>query len=340
MNTRQADRIEVNAAASFRRGAGLAIAVGVADLTPHGCRLIAIPRNLARSEMISLRIAGVGPLLAHVRWLRLGREAGLEFDRPLDPRLHAIIVGENRLTPADPYRAEIMELRNRFHDDGGSAPAHDPDRDPASVAAGGDAPDPDPVDLRSAVRIAADNDPAMAVDVEEGAVQVRILDFSQHGLRIGHAGIRATAGSHLTLVFPDNQIVTGEVRWNDGTALGLAVRVNEREVFAANDGALPEPVPAAPWPEADFVPERSFAKPEEVTVEPVAVTAPVASLEPEPEPEAEPEPEPLPEPGPDPDTLARFEALLTAARALDFVSATVRADNQGLTIHLALRDPA
>lgn len=325
MNTRQADRIEVNAPASFRRGAGLAVGVGVADLTPYGCRLIDIPRNLARSEMISLRIAGVGPLLAHVRWLRLGREAGLEFDRPLDARLHAIIVGQQRLTPAEPYRAEIMELHNRYHDDG----AAEPESAPAEEWADADADDPlpetsraepdaDPVEMRDAVRIAADNDPAMAVDPEQGSVEVRILDFSQDGLRIRHAGIRATAGSHLKLVFPDNQIVEGEVRWNDGSALGLAVRVGGSAALAANDAALTAPPPEAPWPEE------------------AAIAAPPSDAEDEPLPVADASDEPDAVLGPDAATLARFEALLTAARALDFVTATVRADAQGLTLHLAL----
>lgn len=327
MNTRQADRIEVNAPASFRRGAGLAIGVGVADLTPHGCRLIDIPRNLSRGETISLRIAGVGPLLGHVRWLRLGREAGLEFDRPLDERLHGIIVGQNRLTPADPYRAEIMELHNRFHDDADAVQADEaePEAELSDADAGEAvaAPSPadtvaDSVELRQAVRVAAANDPAMAVDPEQGSVEVRILDFSQTGLRIGHAGIRATAGSHLTLVFPDNQIVEGEVRWNDGSALGLAVRVDGSAALAANDASPAPPPPEAPWPE-ESAPEAP----------------PYEAVEGAPKVESAADDAPA---GPDAATLARFEALLSAAQALDFVTATVRADAQGLTLHLALRE--
>lgn len=335
MNTRQADRIEVTAQASVRRGAGLANTVGVADLTPYGCRLVDIPRNLSRSEMISLRIAGVGPLLAHVRWLRLGREAGLEFDRPLDERLHAIIVGQNRLTPAEPYRAEIMELHNRYHDDPGEAqtdagengsPGADadlpsPDAAPAALCA---APDPDPVDMRHAARIAAENDPAMAVDAEHGPVAVRILDFSQAGLRIGHAGIRATAGSHLTLVFPDNQVVTGEVRWNNGSSLGIRVTdLAERPIPANDEPAVPENYLRDP-PVAEPELEAADNGPAETDTE---VDLPRRDL-------AE-----RPYHCVANDIPTRFASLLEAARALDFVTVTVRSDGNQVTMELTMRSP-
>ncbi len=67
VNTRQADQLGVSAQGSFRRGLGLAQAVSVVDLTPLSCRLINIPRNLARGDALALRIGSAGPIAASVR---------------------------------------------------------------------------------------------------------------------------------------------------------------------------------------------------------------------------------------------------------------------------------
>lgn len=312
----------------------MALSAAVADLTPQGCRITDIPRSLSRGEMISIRIAGVGPLLAHVRWLRLGREAGLEFDRPLSDSLYSLITGQGRTTSRHALRAEIMDLHNDFVSD-------DPDgaSDAAAAAppARADAPADEPAaavpprNLRASIRISAANDPAMAVGPESDPVEVRVLDFSQHGLRIGHDGMAAAPGTGLTLVFPDNQVVTGEVRWNDGSSLGIRVTDLAERPVPAND----EPAEQAddPWatPVAEPQPEPE-PEPEPVYVDPADIKAD-GDLSERVAPEAD-SGEIL-----STDIPARFASLLEAARALDFVTVTVRADGDQVTMELTMRSP-
>lgn len=322
MDSRQADRVEVSARASVRQGQGLALSAAVADLTPQGCRLVDIPRSLSRGDMISIRIAGVGPLLAHVRWLKLGREAGLEFDRPLGDSLYSFITGQGRTPPRHGVRAEIMDLHNDFVGDG-PADASDPDAaTPPALAdtpADGLAAIAPQRDLRSAIRIAAANDPAMAVGPQSDPVEVRVLDFSQHGLRIGHDGMDAAPGSGLTLVFPDNQVVTGEVRWNDGSSLGIRVTDLAERPFPAND---------EPAEQADDPRDPPVAEPEP-ELEPGDAGS--ADMEHD---LAEPPHERVSN-----NIRARFASLLEAARALDFVTVTVRADGHQVTMELTMRPP-
>lgn len=320
MDSRQADRVEVSARASVRQGQGLALSAAVADLTPQGCRLIDIPRSLSRGDMISIRIAGVGPLLAHVRWLRLGlgREAGLEFDRPLGDALYSLITGQGGTPPRHGVRAEIMDLHNDFVADGPADASDAPGATspaPAASPADGLAAIAPLRDLRSAIRIAAANDPAMAVGQESDPVEVRVLDFSQHGLQIGHDGMAAAPGSGLTLVFPDNQVVTGEVRWNDGSSLGIRVTDLAVRPIPAND------------------------EPAEQTDDPCDPPVAEPKLEPEDAGPAKLEHDLAERPRGrvSNDIRARFASLLEAARALDFVTVTVRADGDQVTMELTMR---
>ncbi|WP_066553239.1 PilZ domain-containing protein [Croceicoccus bisphenolivorans] len=314
MDSRQANRIEVSAPASFRRGPGLALTVAVADLTPQGCRLVDIPRTLSRGETISLRIAGVGPLLAHVRWLRLGREAGLEFDRPLSDAIYTLIAGHKRAKTTDPYRAEIMELHNDFVAEDPDAAPVEPEFIPPETA-----PD-EPAraatrttENRVSERFAAGNDPAVAIDPKRGPVEVRILDFSHHGLKIDHDGIPARTGSRLTLVFPDNQTVDGEVRWNNGTNLGIRVLEIAPEA--------PLRAETEPRPRAENRPPISVDAQAEIDDGGLAVAGPHDLGVPD-----------IPD-----EHLARFVSLLEAARSLDFVTVTVRADPDGITMELSMK---
>ncbi|AKM10210.1 PilZ domain-containing protein [Croceicoccus naphthovorans] len=114
MDSRLAERISVSARGSFRRGVGLAQTVTFADLTREGCRLIDIPRSLSRGERISLRIGNVGPIVAQVCWLRLGREAGLAFEQPLSEQVYDLLTTQARVQMQSAYRAEIMGLHNSF----------------------------------------------------------------------------------------------------------------------------------------------------------------------------------------------------------------------------------
>ena len=357
VESRGADRIEIEASASFRRGAGLAQSATVADLTRNGCRIVDIPRSLSRGERVALRIANVGPIAAHVRWLKLGREAGIEFDYPLSEAIYAVLAGDKQAKTLAPYRAEIMELHNSavadVHDSedaGETAEAASSLPAPEADAVG--APDETIVPItpqvehdggreqRLSTRFSASKDPAMCVDPESGPVEVHIVDFSQHGLRVGHDGIAAEPGTRISLVFPDNQVVDGEVRWNDGKNLGVRV-VDFRE----DSGPAPQTTPDLPA--ADNLPPAEMASDEVDQVEGRAdhVPAPADGDEgtlsqtmsaaagqiAEQSDSAIPD---LPEA-----QLARFARLLEVARACDFVTVKVRADADSIVMELTMKDP-
>ncbi|RVQ69358.1 hypothetical protein EKN06_04015 [Croceicoccus ponticola] len=223
VNSRLADRVQVAANGSFRRGPGLAQIVNVVDLTPLGCRLLDISRNLSRGETISIRIGNFGPIAAHVRWLKLGREAGLEFAIPLPDAVFAILAGQDAVDPDHPYRAEIMALRNDFADVAPTGDASVPtDEEPARIhvdyepepvdipqhaAAAND--DPVITDQRATTRVAAD-DPAMCIDATRDAVAVRVIDFSREGMQLGHTGIDVAPGSRLRWCFPTTRSSTAK----------------------------------------------------------------------------------------------------------------------------------
>lgn len=333
MESRGADRIEIAASASFRRGAGLAQSATVADLTRGGCRLIDIPRTLSRGEKVSLRIGGVGPIVGEIRWLKLGREAGVEFTRPLSEAIYAALVNDRKKTPLDPYRAEIMELHNTFAQSEDDTPAEPlsaeaeqqetaaAEPQPAVKASESDnvvalptaaiAPAPaSPINVgeekRRSTRFDAGSDPAVCDDPERGPVDVKVIDFSQHGLRIGHEGIEAAPGTRISLVFPDSQVVEGEVRWNDGSHLGVqVVEIREQPVRAPR-----------------------FLIEEPCVGEPVARTE---TSDPAEMMSADDLPD-LPD-----EQLARFAKLLEAARACEFATITVRADADAIVMEMTLR---
>lgn len=85
----------------FRKGIGLALAVDVVDLTSHGCQLENIPTNLRRQDIISIRIEGFGPITATVKWLEVGKKAGLEFQSPLHSAVFDHILAKHRAKASD-----------------------------------------------------------------------------------------------------------------------------------------------------------------------------------------------------------------------------------------------
>lgn len=349
VNSRQADRLGVEAQGSFRRGPGLAQAASVVDLTPLGCRLIDIPHNLSRGEALTLRIGSVGPIPATVRWLKLGREAGLEFDTPLTEVAFNILLGQHRLTPLDPYRAELRALHNDA-----IAPAEAIDTEKPEPAIEDKvvpihAHDPE-AERRASLRIAA-NDPAMMLGAGGDPVEVRIADFSNDGMRLGLANANISPGSPVSIVFPDNEIVHGEVRWNNGQGLGI-------RVLGVGDDLLPaatSPVQAyAPAPAAD--PDIPGTEDAEKGQEPAAdddvdLPCPVAQAEtgsPHDEPsgtnaaafltELDCAPEGLAALSDMPtEHLERFAALLEAAKACEFAAISVRVTAAGIEMDLAYR---
>lgn len=253
VNSRQADRLGVSAQGSFRRGPGLAQSAEVVDLTPLGCRLIDIPRNLARGEPLSLRIGSVGPIAATVRWLKLGREAGLEFDTPLSDVAFNVLLGQHHLAPQDPVRAELMALHNDALAGAAAeleamaserleaAPlvAYEAGPEEADKVVSIHAGDPE-AERRASQRIAA-NDPAMIFAAGSSPVEVRIADFSHTGMRLGIADASVLPGSVVSIVFPDNEVVHGEVRWNDGRGLGIRVLGVGEAPLEASSETMAEP---------------------------------------------------------------------------------------------------
>lgn len=56
--------------------------VAIADLSAHGCRIEAADDEVAVGSPVFVRLDGLAPLRATVRWHE-GGVAGLEFDHPL-----------------------------------------------------------------------------------------------------------------------------------------------------------------------------------------------------------------------------------------------------------------
>ena len=56
--------------------------VAIADLSAHGCRIEAAEAEVAIGSPVFVRLDGLAPLRATVRW-QDGAIAGLEFDHPL-----------------------------------------------------------------------------------------------------------------------------------------------------------------------------------------------------------------------------------------------------------------
>lgn len=83
MDERSVERAPVKAQVRYRSGTGLALQAEIVDLSRFGCQIRSISHSLRRGDQISIRIGEVGPVLGHVRWLHLGKQAGIEFDIPI-----------------------------------------------------------------------------------------------------------------------------------------------------------------------------------------------------------------------------------------------------------------
>lgn len=105
----------------LQKGLGIGQSVAIADLSDCGCRVLSIPNSLRRRDQITLRIAGHGPVQGHVKWLHLGKEAGIHFDIPIHPAVFNQILASHRAaaalasTPSDHLmvlRGELERLHN------------------------------------------------------------------------------------------------------------------------------------------------------------------------------------------------------------------------------------
>jgi len=116
-HSRQTTKVKGN----FRRGVGIALPVDITDLSSQGCCLNTIPRDLRRGDYVSLRIAGFGPIEGELKWLHLGKKAGVHFYNPLHQAVFEHIIAKHRAEVAKLDRPsdhlvnlsnELDELRN------------------------------------------------------------------------------------------------------------------------------------------------------------------------------------------------------------------------------------
>lgn len=357
VNSRLADRLGISAQGSFRRGSGLAQAVSVVDLTPLGCRLIDIPRNLARGEDLTLRIGGVGPIPATVRWVKVGREAGIEFEAPLPQVTFTVLLGQHRLTPLDPYRTELMALHNTAVASAERSPdTAEPDLPTEEKVVSIHASDLD-AERRASLRIAA-NDPAMMLRAGADPVEVRIADFSHTGMRLGLANASIAPGAIVSIVFPDNEIIHGEVRWNNREGLGirvLGVGEDRADAFAGPAEQAEADLEDAPGLATDTIDDMpDDASKDELEAEAIAANALTAAPDAEfvPMSAAPADPDNAPAeiglteldcsteglaalPHMPAGHLERFAALLEAAKACDFAAISIRVTAEGIEMDLA-----
>lgn len=105
----------------LRKGFGIGQQIAIADLSDCGCRITSIPTSLRRQDRVTLRIAGHGPIAGQVKWLHLGKEAGIHFDQPIHPSVFNQILASHRAaearagTPSEhlmTLRGELEQLKN------------------------------------------------------------------------------------------------------------------------------------------------------------------------------------------------------------------------------------
>lgn len=112
MDERSVERAPVKAKVRYRSGTGLALQAEIVDLSRFGCQIRSISHSLRRGDHISIRIGEVGPVLGHVRWLHLGKQAGIEFDIPLHVAIFDHIVRSLSGEPQEnTYQSEFHKLR-------------------------------------------------------------------------------------------------------------------------------------------------------------------------------------------------------------------------------------
>lgn len=81
-DNRASGRREVGIEGRYRRGSGVPRDVWVTDISRTGCRFYDRFGNLKPGTVISIRLAGIGPIEAVVRWLDQ-HVNGVEFTQPL-----------------------------------------------------------------------------------------------------------------------------------------------------------------------------------------------------------------------------------------------------------------
>lgn len=87
---RDSRRNIVAAEVRLRRSGGLSYTVKAQDLSEGGCRVEFVERPRL-DETVWVKFEGLDPLEAVVRWTR-GFSAGLQFNRPIDPRVLEILL--------------------------------------------------------------------------------------------------------------------------------------------------------------------------------------------------------------------------------------------------------
>lgn len=78
-------------------------AVAITDISVDGCAVAIGPQGVAEGRGYGIKIGGLETLGAELRWVG-GREAGLQFDRPLHPAVLDHIVRENPPPDETPSR--------------------------------------------------------------------------------------------------------------------------------------------------------------------------------------------------------------------------------------------
>ncbi|RVQ66036.1 hypothetical protein EKN06_11890 [Croceicoccus ponticola] len=116
LDDRRHARQSLKADGQLRKGVGIGQSVAVVDLSDCGCRITSIPKSLRRKDRVTLRIAGHAPVEGHLKWLHLGKEAGVQFDNPIHPAVFNQILASHRAAEAraDTPSEHLMVLRGEL----------------------------------------------------------------------------------------------------------------------------------------------------------------------------------------------------------------------------------
>ncbi len=91
----------------YRTGTGMPMDIVLHDLSKSGCQIHDRLGRLDMGQFLTIRIGPIGPIDAHVRWLR-GRMAGIEFDNPLND---AVLEHLRTIAEPAPDAAEVPRRR-------------------------------------------------------------------------------------------------------------------------------------------------------------------------------------------------------------------------------------
>lgn len=218
MEHRRVERFDIEATGKYRSGAGLALPVTVANLRMYGCQLRAIPRRLRRGDVITLRIANIGPIEAEVRWVEPGKQAGLEFLTPLHESVFDHVLGRTARRYDSSLAAQLERLRH-------SLDGPDATDELADEAASEDIPPPEsepaPFVERRVQSRWQEKYAATLFDERQVPFDVTIIDGSDGGCRLFSDSLDLACGSEIGLYLEGSGIYSGRVRWQDGGYFGL-----------------------------------------------------------------------------------------------------------------------